>query len=314
MRTTLGALALLVFSILAAGCGTLPDAKPFADASSTLAVAVKSSGQALGDSLRDAGSAATPADAKDYEELVSKFEAAWAERVKAVQGVAAYSEAIADLIDAGKEGEETVKKVGDSLQGLASAVGIPLAGPAVGVASSIAESVAKRIALVRASRKLEDALAQAQPAVDGIAEHLVDDAEKRLKPILRDAHKNLVNSIKSPYDADDNFAKSFAKQRDELRQKALKDSKLVPQLSEFERVQAAAVASLKERDQKVEQATAAYRARLQLVAALSPATTAWAGAHRDLAAAVREKRKVTATELAETVVELRELAKKVRAL
>jgi|SRR6185295_12292422 len=310
----LGALALLVFSILAAGCGTLPDARPFADASATLAVAVKSSGQALADSLRDAGSAATPSDAKAYEDLVGKFDAAWTERVKAVQAVAAYSEAIADLIDAGKEGEETVKKVGDQLQGLASAVGIPLAGPAVAVASDIAQFIAGRVALVRASRKLEDALAQAQPAVERIAQHLVDEAEKVLKPVLREAHANLVSSIKTPYDADDSFAKQFAKQRDELRAKALKDLKLVPQLAEFERVQAAALASLKERDQKLEQATAAYRARLQLVAALSPATTAWAGAHRDLAAAVREKRKVTATELAETVVELKELARKVRAL
>ena len=313
--TKLGALALLVFSILAAGCGTLPDARPFADASATLAVAVKSSGQALTDSLRDAGSAASSSsDAKAYEELVGKFDAAWAERVKAVQGVAAYSEAIADVIDAGREGEETVKKVGDSLQGLASAVGIPLAGPAVAAASEISQFIAGRVALVRASRKLEEALAQAQPAVERIAQHLVEDAEKRLKPTLREAHANLVSSIKSPYDADDNFAKSFARQRDELRAKALKDLKLVPQLAEFERVQAAAVASLKERDQKIEQASAAYKARLQLVAALSPATTAWAGAHRDLAAAVREKRKVTATELVETVVELKELAKKVRAL
>ena len=313
MRTKLGALAPLVFSILAAGCGTLPDAKPFADASSTLAVAVKSSGQALGDSLREAG-AASPGDRAEYDKFVAQFDEAWAARVKAVQAVADYSEAIADVVSAGREGEETVKKVGDSLQTLASAVGIPLAGPAVGVARDIAESVVKRIAQVRASRKLEDALGQAQPAVDAIAGLLVDDAEKRLKPILRDAHKNLVSSIKSPYTEEENFAQAFAKKRDVLRQDALKDPKQVPLLGEFERVQAAALASLKERDQKIEQATAAYRARLQLVAGLSSATTAWAGAHRDLAAAVREKRTVTATELAETVVELKELAKKVRAL
>ena len=73
-------------------------------------------------------------------------------------------------------------------------------------------------------------------------------------------------------------------------------------------------AKLKERDQKLEQAAAAYRARLQLINALSTSTAAWATAHRDLASAIREKRRVNAVELQETVSDLRELVKKVRAL
>jgi len=312
--TKLGALALLVFSILAAGCGTLPDARPFADASATLAVAVKSSGQALTDSLRDAGSA-TPPDEKAYEKLVDAFDAAWANRVKAVQGVAAYSDAIAEVISAGREGEETAKKVGDSLKALASTVNIAIpASAAVGVATDAAVFLAKQIAVVQASRKLEDTLAQAQPAVERIADELAHEAEKQLKPSLRSAYKNIVSGIKSQYEADDNFVAASATRLLELRQKALRDPKGVEELGEFDRMKASALASLKERDQKIDQATSAYRARQQLVTALSDATTTWAAAHRDLAAAVREKRKVNVTELQQTVVELRELVKKVRAL
>jgi hypothetical protein len=310
LRVAFAAFATLA---LLAGCGTLPDAKPFADASATLGVAVKSSGQALTDSLREAGSA-TPADQKAYEKLVDGFEQAWASRVTAMQGVVAYSDAIADIVSAGQEGEQTAKKVGDSLKALASAVNVSLASPAVGVASDIGVFLAKQIAVVEASRKLDDTLAKAQPAVDRIAAELAAETEKQLKPMLRDAYKNIVSGIKSPYDADDNFIRVSASRRTALREKALSDSKAVQELGDFERVQAAALANLKERDQKIDQATTAYRARQQLLTALSDATGTWAAAHRDLAAAVRDKRKVSVTELVETVAELKELIRKVRTL
>jgi hypothetical protein len=234
--------------------------------------------------------------------------------VKAVQGVAAYSDAIADVISAGREGEQTVNKVASSLEGLASAASIPLTSPAVGAAGDIARFLAARVAVVRASRKLEDALAQAQPAVDRIAEELAAETDKQLKPTLRRAYENIVSGIKTQHEADANFAQAFAGKRQDLREKALADPKMVAQLQEFDRVQAAALSSVKERDQKIDQATAAYRARQQLLSALSDGTTTWAVAHRDLAAAVREKRKVSVTELQETVVELKELVKRVRAL
>src|SRR3989344_3181834 len=118
-----------LLAILVAGCGTLPDGKPFADATGTWSASVKTSGQALSDSLRDAGSV-EPKDKDSYEKNVKAFEEAWSVRVKAAQGVVAYSSAIADLIAASKEGGETVKKAGDALSGLAAAVNIPLAAPA----------------------------------------------------------------------------------------------------------------------------------------------------------------------------------------
>jgi len=313
MKVNFGALTIFLFSALVAGCGTLPDARPFAEATNTLSVAVKSSGQALTDSLRDAGSV-VPSDEAEYEKIIKDFEAAWSNRVKAAQGAVTYSDAIVDLIAAGKEGAETVKKAGDSLQALAGAVNIPLAAPAVGVIGDIARFLLDRIAIVRASRTLEEAVAQAQPAVDRIAEHLAAESDRQLKPTLKRAYDNIISGIKTKYDADNNFAMRIAGKREEARRKAIDDPKMIQQLEEFDRVQATVAVSLKERDQKIDQATAAYKARVQLINALSTATATWATAHRDLASAIREKRKVNATELQETVVDLKELIKKVRAL
>lgn len=300
-------------TILLAGCGTLPDGKPFADATGAWSASVKTSGQALSDSLRDAGSV-EPKDKDLYKKNVKAFEEAWSVRVKAAQGVVAYSNSIVDLIAASKESGETVKKAGDALEGLAAAVNIPLSAPVVGVAGDLARFVLDRIAVVRASKKLEEAVAQAQPAIDRIAEHLVIEADAQLKPTLKEAYDNMVSGIKTQYEGDDNFAVSFRDNQTALRQATLKDLTKVAQLHELDKVQATVSASLNERDQKIDQTAAAYKARLQLVNALSTATVAWAGAHRDLTSAIKEKRKVNAAELQETIADIKELIKKVRAL
>lgn len=313
MKNLSVSVTVFLLTILVAGCGTLPDGKPFADATGTWAASVKTSGRALSDSLRDAGSVELK-DKKLYEENVKAFEKAWSVRVNAAQGVVAYSYAIVDLIAASKESSETIKKAGDALSGLAAAVNIPLAAPVVGVAGDLARFVLDRIAIVRASKRLEEALAQAQPAVDRITEHLVIEADEQLKPTLKNAYDNMISSIKSQYDADNDFAEQFSKKQTELRTAMLSDPTKIAQLQEFDKVQMTVSARLKERDQKIDQASAAYKARLQMVNALSTATVAWASAHHDLASAIKEKRKVNTAELQETITDLRELIKKVRAL
>lgn len=296
------------------GCGTLPDARPFADATSALAASVRSSGQALADSIIETGAAVPEEEQPGYTQLAAKFQKAWAARVQAAQGAVDYANAIADLMKAGKQAGDTVKTVGDSLSGLATAVNIPLAGAAFDAAEDLARFIVDRIAIVRASQSLEDALAKAQPAVDRMAEHLASESDQRLKPTLQAAYKNIRSGINSRYGADASFAQQVETRRDQLRNEVIKDNTKVAQLQDFDRLRATVAVSLRARDQALDQAAAAYKTRLQLINALTAATRSWAAAHRDLANAVREKRSVNATELQDTVVELKDLIKKVRAL
>jgi hypothetical protein len=313
LKNSIGWSGLLLAILFASGCGTLPDARPFADATATWSASVKASGLALSDSMRDAGSV-EPKDKKSYEQKIEDFENAWQVRVTAAQGVVEYSNAIADLISAGKDSAETVKRASDALTGLAAAVNIPLAAPAVGVAGDLARFILARIDIVRASRQLEEAVSQAQPAVERIADNIVSEANKQLKPILTSAYENMISGIKSQYEGDHNAAAVFNKKQTELRTAALNDPTKVPLLQEFEKVQVTALTRLKERDQKIDQAATAYKTRLQLLNSLSSTTSAWAAAHRDLAAAIRNKRKVSVGELQETISDLKALIKKVREL
>ena len=298
---------------LLCGCGSLPDAKPFADASHALSTSVVASGHAVADSMTDAGNV-LPLDKPAYDRLRQDVETSWADRAAATQAAARYSESIADLIAAGNASADSARKVADALNTLADAVHIPSVTAEVGAASNLGSFVAERIAIVRASQSLESALGQAQPAIDRIAEHIVGESDRQLKSILLDVYKNIDSGIKSAYEEDSNFAREARKRRQVQRQMVLRDPAALPRLEQYDRVQASVSASLEERDRKLDQAAAAYRARLQLINAMSVATLAWAQAHRDLATAIREKRKVSTTELTATVAELRDLSKKVSAL
>jgi hypothetical protein len=324
MRKLLHAATAALLTFVVSACGTLPDAKPFADATSALSVSVKASGQAISDSLRDV-STAVPNDKSTHETQIKKFEAVWANRVKAMQGAVAYSDGIANLIAAANDSQETVNKVGDALAGLAGAAGIPLTAPVVGVALDIGGFIWQRVAIVRASNTLEEAVAAAQPGLDMIATHLTTESDNQLRAILQNSFKSTVTGIRSRYAEEDNFGAQLVQKRSALRGLVAQapapgtaasklDAERLAQLQELDKVHAPVAASLKERDQKIEDAAAAYRARLQLVNALSAATVIWATAHRDLAVAIREKRKVSVSELQETVVALRDIVKKVRAL
>lgn len=296
-----------------AGCGTLPDAKPFADASQSLAASVASAGQAVADSLGEAGALSESDDAA-YKARADRFRAAWAERVAATRAVAAYSESISQLISAGQEGAETVNKVGDSLSGLATALNIPLAVPAVGVLGDAARFVAARIAMVRASDRLETALAQAQPAVDRLAERIAAETDQPLRALLDNTYKNQRSQINGKYENEQNQLQEFDKRRLKLASQALTDTAMLPVLLQQDQALASLRTQLAERDRRLAEASAAYKARLQLLNALSAATLTWAQSHRDLAVAVKHKRKVSVVELQTTITELKSLSKKVSEL
>ena len=314
MKHLFRALAGLALAAGLLGCGTLPDAQPFADATNALSSSVKTSGQAVSDSLRDTGGIVPLAESAFYEKKAQELDTAWKDRVKATQGAVAYSMALADLVAAGKSGADTAKKLSDNVGALATAAGIPIAAPLADTLGDIARFLLERIAIIRSSEKLEDAVQQAQPAIDKIAAHLAVESAEQLKPLLDAAYKNSISGIKSKYDADSNFSAKLSEQRDKIRESVLKDQKKVSELQEFDQLQESLDARLRERDKKIDVASQAFKTRLALVNALGASAGTWAAAHRDLANAIREKRKVTVTELQDTVTEIRDLIKKVRAI
>ncbi len=307
-----GTMLALVLMLLG-GCGSLPDAKPFAEATGVLSASAKVSGQALKDSIQEAA-AVQPQDQKAYADLAERFGKAWKAREVALRGATDYANAMVDVVAASEKSSETVSKVADSLAELSKTFGVPLAAPVVSTVGDVGTFVWTRVRIVRASKSLEQALEGAQPAIDRLATRLIQDSRRDLNPVLGDLRDSVRAGIGKPYDADQNLQQEFEHAQEKLRRQALKDGRYLSALQKLDAVKQPLDMRLAERDLKLEQAAAAYRARLQLVNAMEVAVQSWADAHRDLARAVKEKRKVSVSELVETAAELRELTKKVRAL
>lgn len=313
MTRRAGSYLLLFAFFLLTACGTLPDAQPFQDASRALSSAVRSSGQAFGDSL-DEAAANAPDSAAKYEQVKTSFDQAWAVRVAAADAAVDYSTSVSDLVSAARTSGDSVKKLSDALQGLATASGIPLAQATVSTGTDIARFLVAQIAIVRASQKLEDAMAAAQPAVDRIAAQMNDDLNARLIPSMGDAYKNNVSAIKRKYDADENFAQSFSARRIDMRMKVLNKAADASKLVELDQVQDAVNASLQARDKALNQLSLAYTTRLRLLRSLASATTVWADSHRELARAIQDRRKVDVTRLQDAIATVRAITEKLEAL
>ena len=156
---------LCVWSLISAilflsGCGsaTLPDIKPFAEQTTKMASA--------------AGNAYTQAEdllsATDIEaDQIKKLRQEWEQTRPALHAMVAYSNALAALADTGAKGGESAGAVADAVQGLLSVVGVEKVSEKL--VGAIKE-VNALIAAVRAKASLEEAIAQAQPAIDAMCE------------------------------------------------------------------------------------------------------------------------------------------------
>lgn len=313
MTRRIGNFLLSLTLILLAACGSLPDAKTFEDATILLSSAVRTSGQAFTDSL-DEAAANAPTNAQQYEELKKEFNKAWSVRIEAANAAVDYSASVAELISSARNSGESVKRLSDSLQALATASGIPLAPAAVSTGTDIAKLLVAQIANVRASQKLEDALVAAQPAVQSIASQITSDLNTQLIPLMESVYKNNVSAIKTKYTDEENFAKAFKARLNDFRTKVSRNQADASKLVELNQIQGNVDASLKERDRELEQLSLTYTTRLRLLRSLSSATVSWADAHRDLARAIQDRRKVDVTQLQEAIATVRAITEKLEAL
>lgn len=187
-----------LLGVLLAGCGTIPDLQPFADSTSQVASAVRSSGKlavtdartlvtAYAADARDARRVAGEVSDKERPAKVSEaegleqsasrlkertgaLELSWASNVRMIDAIVAYSDSLASIAAAGKKGQESAAATGAALKNLLSS--FDAAVPIVGAVAEVAPIAAKlygQVAATLAAKSLEKAVIEAQPAIDDAA-------------------------------------------------------------------------------------------------------------------------------------------------
>jgi hypothetical protein len=199
--------------LLCAGC-TTPDLKPFADSTAGLHQAVTQSQGIIRSEIsgiEQAGNLAHPdqvAAAKD--KLIKAFDA----RIAFMGAVVNYSDSLAAVADAGKNGQANAKALGDSLQQLADMAG-PY-GMAVGAGTEIMSQIYGLIAQARAAHSLREATTKMDPAIQKAAELVQMDMTNVLN-VLKAGEPELNTAIQSPFLDDMILRNKLAKiRRDEV--------------------------------------------------------------------------------------------------
>jgi hypothetical protein len=298
---------LLLVVVLAWGCAALPDVSPFASASRDLASAVKASGTAISGELH-----ASP----DVESHARQFDAAWAARNQAMQGVVAYSDGLVGIVKATGEARASARSLADKLGALATAVNIaqPGAGAAIGVASDTAAFIWAQIALARGAESLDEALGHAQPAIDRLAEIIGRDT-RDLAKIVRAMAEAERGALNKTYNTAIGYREVVEQEREKLRAKDFAGlAKSQPELKRVEELLALVSAEVQKYDEQKARIDAREKAGLLLVGATSDALERWAAAHRDVALSLQNRRPVNVESLTAGAVELRALVARIREL
>jgi hypothetical protein len=189
---------------LLGACTHLPDVGPFVQSTAEVRSAVITAGTVAIEELKYLPDGATYAE---------KLSAQWQSRVRAMDGLVDYADALQSIVAAGSQGASSVGALADSVGQLAAAAGIvfPGAGTAA-VATDAAKFVYAQIALVRAARALEKALEQSQPAVEQIARTIARDLDD-LSAVFQAANAGILLALQEEHNRGLGFRQGLVDER-----------------------------------------------------------------------------------------------------
>lgn len=299
LRNCVAAVALAA----ASGCATPPDAGRLADASAQLRSAIAASGSTV----------ALELDAAGESDRARQLREAWVGPDRSALALSRYSDAVAGIVRSGRDGGDTVRRLADAGVQLANGVGIALpAAGALAAGVDLAAYVYQQIALARAAASLEQSLERIQPAVDRIADVIgkqLDDAQA----ILVNANKVAEVRMRDQFSDETGYLLALRKERQALYRVTPLTAANAERLLQIEKVERTVASRLEPMEAERKAASMRVRNALLLIAATRQAVIDWAGAHRLLLAAVRHGAAVDPHALLQSVVDVRELIRTVRA-
>jgi hypothetical protein len=312
----IGLFGLALVVTLSSGCATLPNVSPFAEATVELRSAVITSGTAVEAELRE-----NPVELREDRDLAEKlskradvFAKEWAVRVRAMDALVKYSESLVAIVEAGKGGEQSARAVADSVSNLAGALGIviPAAG-AVSVGTDAAVFIYGQIANIRASKSLEEALVQAQPAIDHLVANLSKDL-KQIDEILQAANELNTSATKTKFGDEYGYLNMLERERKKLYAKGPGVPADEARLLELDRLIASTKSWREAPEKAVEDAEKRLKAGRQLIGATRQALTEWVGTHRSFVIVVKDRGTVNVQALVYATTQIRDLVRRIREL
>jgi hypothetical protein len=320
----------LLASVLLSACGTLPDVKPFADATATIHSGMRSVGDAAVERVQKniayvsvraeetAGGAQTSFQkAKaDQQEVLKELQDDFAVIVKVGGAFVDYADSLQGIVAAANNSADSAKNFTTAVNKFATTLtGDPLITPAI---ANVAARLYKEFATYQASRSLEAAMEQATPTINEVAGELAIVVTASQKFFSENAKRLDYGEVDYALERKYGFDQSFRQQIVQERQRAfvkisgdcvtscatskeIDTLKALDQL--YDRTQAFATERAAGR-QKVDEYFVRQRA---LLTRLGAALNAWKEAHSSLLTGVKEKRQFSTRQLIEVAQDISDI-------
>ena len=308
LSVMVGLLALVALVTIGfVGCASPPDLRPLADATADLQRAIQQSGDLARRDLITASEGSTDPDRLDA--LGERLNQAWNKRSEAMAAVSAYTDALADVVDAGRSGGDSARRLAASVSALAAGVapGIGIGQDALGVIASLYGAAAE----ARAAASLSQAIQTTDPAIQNIARLLTSDIQS-LREIVRVSRVELHRAVKDPLADDIDFRNGLIAQRRAIQARLVAGASDAD-AREFARLDALIDATeswhgpMRQRLARIDDR---IDAELDLLSAAGEGIKRWASIHSHLAGDVRREPGIE--RLVAIVAELKDLIEKVR--
>lgn len=161
----------LLAALVLGGCSSLPDLKSFAAATGDIQTGVSTIGGEFAASIPNAASCGR-SDANPPVTCKQKFQDEWKYRTDAIAAIADYSDALAQIVDAGNSGAESADRVMKSATGLLDVLNVaPLSSAITGAAAKALAELAR----YRALKSLDQAIDKAHAPISEVATLLIVD-------------------------------------------------------------------------------------------------------------------------------------------
>ena len=295
---------LAVLSAALVGCVSLPEVGPFVDATLQLRSAIVAAGRVTEAEIRRR---------EDLKEQADELHSLWEARVKAADALCAYADSLRQIVDAGQKGREAAGSLADSVKNLAGMAGIPLGPKVVGSVKAAGEFIYGQIALIRASKSLEEALVNARPAVERISEVIAEDF-KDLEVKFRAASQLVTTKTVSRYNDELGFRDGLLEELSKKDPASLSTPEEVDRLVKMCKLLEVSEDWYEGYRMEQEQTEKRLEAARELISSAKEAIGYWSNAHKQLVYALRNRRSVNPAALVQVALELGELARRIREL
>ena len=210
----------VAFQVLLAACGTIPDLEPYATSTAALHSAVSSSHDLLYKELSTLQGFYP--DDSEFAKFPEHFSKAWQPRIQVMEAMVTYSDSLAAIAQAAKDGQKNAASLAESLQTFVGAAGGPIGLAASPVGAKIFTALSTAVIEIQASGKLEEAVSAADPVIQEVSDLILKDYADLETLLAQDKlESSLEAAIKRSYTREFGADLAYRKELIKLQKNAL---------------------------------------------------------------------------------------------